>query len=617
MKNVVVGTAGHVDHGKTWLIKALTGTDTDRLTEEKRRGITIELGFTYMENDDLLDIGIIDVPGHEKFIKNMLAGAQGIDIVLLVIAADEGVMPQTIEHFDIIKSLGITKGIPVITKIDTVDDEMLSLVEDDVNTLLLGTFLEDSEIVKVSSKTMDNIDYLKDEILKISKTIENKNTNKKNFRMPIDRVFSIKGFGTVVTGTMIEGSLDAGDDVMLYPSMTKSKVRNIQVHDKDVGSASAGQRTAINLTNLKKKDIARGDVLAKADSLESSMLLDVSITLFKNTKRRLENNDRVHFYVGSREMMAKVVLIGTGEIRAGEKAYAQLRLEEAIALKRKDPFIIRFYSPLETFGGGLILNPVPKKHKRLREESLDAFKLLDSGSEASALLSVIEYGKSIFTELAFLRKLFGEGTDELLKELVNDKKVINFGEYLLSEDRAKKLGDKTTEIFNEYQVNNKMGLGMTSKELNSKISSKLKIDESKNIDSLITLLLNRQVLATYGNLINLPGHKVKVDQDKLDEILKFYEEQQFTISTSKHNKEYITYLEKNGDLIKLGINLYISKTNFDKAIEAFNKLSLKGGVPLGDFRDELNTSRKNALLILDAFDAKNITYNVENLRYLM
>ncbi|MBK5252942.1 MAG: selenocysteine-specific translation elongation factor [Peptostreptococcaceae bacterium] len=617
MKNVVVGTAGHVDHGKTWLIKALTGTDTDRLIEEKRRGITIELGFTYMPNDENLDIGIIDVPGHEKFIKNMLAGAQGIDIVLLVVAADEGVMPQTVEHFDIVKSLGITKGIPVITKIDSVDEEMLSLVEDDINTLIKGTFLEETEIIKVSSKTMENIDYLKQEILSKAKEIGNKNTDKKMFRMPIDRIFSIKGFGTVVTGTMIEGSLSTGDEIVLYPSMLKAKVRNLQVHDKDVNSASAGQRTAINLTNLKKEDISRGDVLAMPNAMETSMIVDVSITLFENTKRRLKNNDRIHFYVGSKEMIAKVVLIGTDEIRAGQKAYAQLRLEEEIALKRNDPFIIRFFSPLETFGGGLVLNPKPKKHKRQKEESIEAFKLLDSNSETEALLSLIEYGQSRFPELTSLKRIIGDGTDELLKELIDDKKVIFVGECVVSEDRLNNLSTKIVEIFKENQNNNTLSLGIKIKELNSKISNKLNIENSKVVDEIIKILISKKVIVTNDVYLNLPGHSVKVDQSKLDDVLKAIDDQKFSVNTTKDNKDYLIYLEKKGALIRLGNDLYISKSNFDKAIDLFRKLSQKGGVSLGDFRDELNTSRKNALLILDAFDAKNITYKVENLRYFV
>ena len=438
MNNVIIGISGHVDHGKTKLIEALTGIDTDRLSEEKQRGITIDLGFANLENDKDLDIGIIDVPGHEKFIKNMLSGIGGIDMVLLVVAADEGVMPQTKEHFNIVKGLGIKTGIIAITKSDLADDETIELVKLEIMDLVSGSFLEQAEVITTSVKTNDNIILLKKKLIDLASSTIQEDIKDNTFRMPVDRVFTIKGFGTVVTGTAISGRISIKDEMTIYPSLLPCKIRGLQVHSKEENNAYKGQRIALNISSIDKDKINRGDVIASKDSLNNSMLLDVKVELFEDTKRKLKNNDRVHLYIGSMELLAKVVLFNNESIIKGESSYAQLRLEEEIAVKRDDKFIIRFYSPLETFGFGKILNENPKKLKRLKEYNEEYFKLLD-GTYHDYIYALVKYGKNRYPKFD-----------------INDKRVtlLNNG-YVIDNDRYIKYKENANIILLDfYEKNN-------------------------------------------------------------------------------------------------------------------------------------------------------------------
>ena len=378
MKNVIIGTAGHIDHGKTTLIKALTGRETDTLEEEKRRGISINLGFTYFDLPSNKRAGIVDVPGHEKFIKNMLAGAAGIDIVLFVVASDEGVMPQTIEHLDILSFLNIKKGIIVLTKCDVVDNEFIELVKEDIREKTKGTFLENSEIVEVDSISKNGVSELIKKIDDISNELDDKNENSPA-RLNIDRVFSIKGFGTVVTGTLLEGKISIDDDLIIYPNKLKTKIRSIQVHGQDVKTAYAGQRTAINIANIKVEELKRGDVLASPNSLEESMMLDVKLSLVKHTNKNLKHWDRLRLYHGAREILCRVVPLDKDITKSGESCYAQLRLEESIVAKKLDSFVLRNYSPLETIGGGVIIDTKPKKHKKFDENVISSLKMKEKG----------------------------------------------------------------------------------------------------------------------------------------------------------------------------------------------------------------------------------------------
>ena len=344
MKNIIVGTAGHVDHGKTCLIKALTGTDTDRLKEEKKRGITIELGFASFPPKDDIHIGIMDVPGHEKFVKKMLAGIGGIDLVLFVVALDEGVMPQSREHFEIMKSLGIRKGILVFTKKDMVEEEWAQMVEEDTRQMVKGSFLEDAPSVMVSSYTGENIDALRELIFSMVKEGSTRQEEKELFRLPIDRVFTMEGFGTVITGTLLEGSVKVGDEIMIYPGEQIAKVRGIQNHNAAEETAFAGQRTAINLTGVKKEDINRGDVLAVKDGLPLSNRMDVKVRLFDDTRRQLKSHDHVHISYGSAQTVCKVVLLDRDILTSGEEGLAQLIFDQPVPVLHGDKYILLFYN---------------------------------------------------------------------------------------------------------------------------------------------------------------------------------------------------------------------------------------------------------------------------------
>lgn len=369
-RHIIIGTAGHIDHGKTWLVKALTGTDTDRLAEEKKRGITIENGFAFWKLPNGEEAGIIDVPGHEKFIKNMLAGAGGIHIAMLVIAADEGVMPQTREHLDILSLLGIRRGVVVITKGDL---EWKPGLREEIQMFVAGTFLEKAAVVVTSAVDERGIEDLRRILWQMcleetqGGDYAQRNASVNSFRLPIDRVFSLKGFGTIVTGTLLDGALDMDSSAMLYPKAQLVKVRGIQVHGQNVSRAFPGQRVAVNLAGIGKEEISRGEILAAADSMESTMMADVKLRLLKSGHWSLKSGARVHLYHGAAELICKVILLDREVMKPGEEAVVQLRMEQQTAMKAGDHFVIRFYSPVETIGGGVVENPNALKRKRRRK----------------------------------------------------------------------------------------------------------------------------------------------------------------------------------------------------------------------------------------------------------
>ncbi|WP_305781724.1 selenocysteine-specific translation elongation factor [Caloramator sp. E03] len=355
MQHIVIGTAGHIDHGKTTLIKALTGRDTDTLKEEKERGISINLGFTYFDLPSGKRAGIVDVPGHEKFIKNMLAGVGGIDVVLLVIAADEGVMPQTVEHVNILELLDIKRGIVVLTKKDLVDDEWIKMITEDIKKFLNSTFLKDAPIIPVSSVTGFGLDLLTKTIDDMTEKVEERDTVT-DFRLPIDRVFTISGFGTVVTGTLISGVIKEGDSCEIYTKGIKTKIRSIQVHENPVKEAFAGQRVAVNLASIKTDEVERGDVVSKIGAMENSLILDCRLKYLKDAPKSLKNRDRIRIYHGTSEILGRVIILDKEIVNPGDTALIQIRLEKSIAARRGDKYVIRSYSPMHTIGGEPYLN---------------------------------------------------------------------------------------------------------------------------------------------------------------------------------------------------------------------------------------------------------------------
>ncbi|HAF59763.1 MAG TPA: selenocysteine-specific translation elongation factor [Clostridiales bacterium UBA9856] len=635
MRNVIVGTAGHVDHGKTCLIRALTGTDTDRLKEEKKRGITIDLGFAEMPNPSGQQIGIIDVPGHERFVRNMLAGIGGIDLVLLVVAADEGVMPQTIEHFEILKMLDIKKGIVVITKMDLVDEDWLELVKDDVAATVKGTFLEGAPVVAVSSHTGENIDQLRALILEKVKDVSNRREDPSLLRIPIDRVFTMEGFGTVITGTLVEGSVRVGDEVQIYPGERIAKVRNLQVHGKAVDAAFAGQRTAVNLVNVKKDEIKRGDVLAAKGSLEQTRMLDVKIRMFDDAPRTLVNGSRLHLYYGSAEALCKAVLLDADALESGASGYAQLRMEEEVAVRKGDRFIIRFYSPVETIGGGVILDANPVKHKRFRKEVIDALKILEGGDEEAVLEQILRETSKLLPSKKDLTVRLGRTTEEVssgLMKLVSEGKAVSLSEdTYVHVEYTEKVRKATEDILAEYYGKNPISPGMQKGEFRKKLADKLHIADIKNIDLLLSHLVKKEQLRDLGNSVALPGHRVEYTPELLaliSRLEKRYLDAGFEIpeledciqdeKDKELAKQMMEAMSESGTLKKLTYQYYMHSSHWEEAMKRFrNHMEQHGKITLAEYRDLLNTSRKYAVLILEYLDQQKITKMVDDARILL
>ena len=628
MKNIIIGTAGHVDHGKTRLIKALSGIDTDRLEEEKKRGITIELGFAHIPNDAGYNIGVIDVPGHEKFIKNMLAGIGGIDFVLFVVAADEGIMPQTREHFEILRALGIDDGIIAVTKTDMVDEEWLEMLLEEVEDYFKGSFLEGRPVIPVSAATGENIDLLKEEIIRKCDRSNKRSEEKELFRLPVDRVFTMAGFGTVVTGTLVDGTVRSGDEVFIYPEGRKAKIRGIQTYGIETDTAVAGQRTAINLSGVSKEDIERGDVLAYRDAVVVTNMIDVRLNIFSSTDRIVLNNSRVHLYSGSDEVLCKVILLDRDAVTADEECFAQLRLEEPMALRRGDRFIIRFYSPIITIGGGIVLDALPAKHKRNRPEVLEGIELLSSGKISDIVL--MKAGERRFVK-----------QEELAHELgILDSEMEQIAGPLLAEDGADssdrncliRLRDRTVmssekyarvrasveKIINEYHEANPLDNGIPRQELLSRFRNLWFIDDDKLLQSVIRYLLDAGVIEDRGKSIALTGFRIEYtpgQQALKDKIAAMYRAADIEMIRT----EDVMAMDKDkgivnailGDLtdagliVKVNPSYYISSEGWDKAKAAV--LSFDGEFTLADYRDRLGTSRKYAVELLPAFDKAGIT----------
>lgn len=632
MKNIIIGTAGHVDHGKTCLIKALTGIETDRLKEEQKRGITIDIGFAYMHNPNGEKIGIIDVPGHEKFIKNMLAGVGGIDMVMLIISAEEGIMPQTKEHLGILSVLNTKKGIVVITKADLVEPDWLELTKEEIKESLKDTFLSDAPIQEVSAYTGQGIDELKEAIYQMVETCSEKDKLCANFRVPIDRVFTIDGFGTVITGTLIEGTVKVGDEAMIYPHETPTKIRNIQVHNQSVQTAVAGQRVAINLANIKKEQLTRGNVVAKKDSIHKTRMLDVNFTMIKDTDRSLKNGDRVHFYYGTAELLAKAVLLDKDSISSGESAYVQFRLEEEICLKPKDYIVARFYSPMETLGGGVVIDTNPKKHRRMKEDVLTALAVKQTGSDLQILEQIILEYSSALKSVDFIAVQYGKSkidTIQALQPLLAQQMIEKLTTSIyVHKNYIQSLDAKTKTMLQDYHKAYPLKDGMPKEEFRNKlITSK----ESAVADNIIAHLEKRQCIRATNSVVCLFDFQVTYDekQQKLKElILKKYEDSGFLVpeldeilKLDKNPltcKQIISQLVSDHTLVKLNAQSYMHHTFYKKAKEALLlHFATNEKITLAEYRDSLNISRKYTILLLDHFDEIKFTKNNNNERFLV
>lgn len=626
MKNVIIGTAGHIDHGKTTLIKALTGRETDTLAEEKKRGISINLGFTYFDLPSNKRAGIVDVPGHEKFIKNMLAGASGLDMVLLVVAADEGVMPQTVEHMDILTFLNIKKGMIVLTKSDTVEEDFRELVKEDIREKVKGTFLEDAEIIEVDSISKKGLDNLINKIDKMTDEIEDKNLETPA-RLNIDRVFSIKGFGTVVTGTLIEGKISIDDDLVIYPKELKTKIRSIQVHGEGVETAYAGQRTAINISNVKVEEINRGDVLASPHSLEEAMMLDVRLSVVKHTDAGLKHWDRLRLYHGTREILCRAVPLEVEEIMPGESGLVQLRLEESIVAKKGDKFVVRRYSPMETIGGGIVIDTNPRKHKRFDTNIIEALKIKEKGELSDILEAYLKNNSRNYPNIKEIMSYSGESEDNIkksLEKLIGQDKVICINNMYMHINQYNTLKEKAESELQAYHKKFRLRDGMLKEEVRSKVESKFK---TRDFDVLLDLFINNDLIKVNGNFVSLKKFNVIFNEkqtkikNEIEKILNnaglnnIYAIEDIT----NNKKEYEEVLESliGNTVVRIEDSYLMSSKVYNDAKEKLIKyLEENKEITLGDYRDLVNSSRKNCMIILEDFDRNKITKRVENKRVL-
>ena len=625
MKNIIVGTAGHIDHGKTTLIKALTGRNTDRWEEEQRRGITIDLGFTYFDLKNGDRVGIIDVPGHEKFINNMVAGVVGMDLVLLVVAADEGIMPQTREHMDILGLLGIKKSILVINKCDLVDEEWLELVEEEIQEELEGTFLEGAPVVKVSAATGQGLDELTDTIQQLmSDEVVAKDTQTIP-RLPIDRAFTLSGFGTIITGTLISGTITREDVLEMYPIGKECKIRNIQVHGQNQDKCYAGQRVAINLSNVKKKEIRRGCVLAPKNSMKNTDLLDVKLKVLEDSMRILTNHERLHLYTGTSEILCRAVLLDKEQIGPGEEGLVQLRLEEEIAVKRGDRFVVRFYSPMETIGGGIVLEPNPVRKKRFDAQAIEELKKKESGSLGDVIeLQIKEHGDTMIT-LAELAKVMAHSVDELkeyLEELEESGTIFVFpmkkDTYLWHRDSEFAVRQKIEETLQKYHSEHPYRYGMKKAEIHNTFLKKIK----PNIfDAYIERMTGENVYGRREEYLSLPGYEVPKDAmylqtEKLIEdtfekagydFVRF-SEIDFGKIPRQTAEDVVLMMIDEGKVLRINEEMFTMKHLMDEAKEKIqNHLKEENLITIAQVRDMFSTSRKSAKPILEYMDSIKVT----------
>ncbi len=633
MKQIILGTAGHIDHGKTSLIKAVTGINTDRLEEEKRRGITIELGFASLDLPGGNHIGIVDVPGHEKFVKNMVAGATGIDIVAMVIAADEGVMPQTREHLEICSLLGIKHGFVVLTKIDLVDEEWLELVMDDIKGFLQGTFLEDAPFIHVSSITGQGIPDFTAMLEKISEDIP-RHPPSGLFRLPADRVFTIKGFGTVITGTLASGQVSVGDTIMIYPSRITSKVRGLQVHNMSVSSAEAGMRTAINFQGLEKSSINRGDVVSTPDSLKPSYMLDVSLKFLDSNKKPAKNRTRVRFHTGTSELMGNLVLLENEELAPGEQTVAQLRLDTPVATVKDDRFVIRSYSPVRTIGGGYIINPIPRKHKGLKPQVINGLKsLIENTPESAISYHVNESGYQgvSHSELKIMTNIPDKQLNNTLSGLLSKKTITAVDKekkIYVHQKSSEKIRNKIIEALALYHEMNPLKTGMSKEELRSKFPY---LPGSKLFNLVLNRMIKEEAIASDENIVKLASHSVSLAMDqaqikeKLLDIYRkadlsppYFKEISKTLDIeASRAKDVLMLLVDEGIIIKAKEDLYFAKgavKNLQDRLVEF--LTANGEITTPQFKDMTGVSRKYVIPLIEYFDAGNITIRIGDIRKL-
>lgn len=626
MKHVVMGTSGHVDHGKTSLIHRLTGIDTDRLKEEKKRGMTIELGFAPLKMPDGKVVSVIDVPGHESLIKTMVAGASTIDFVLMVIAADEGIMPQTREHLQILSLLGVKKGIIAISKADLVDDEWLELVTAEIAESVSDTFLADAPVIPVSVRTGIGINDLRSAINVLANQVETVIPSL-FFRLPIDRVFTIAGYGTVITGTLMGGKINKGDAVQVLPSMKVARVRGIQVHGEQVESAAAGDRCALNLAGIEKEEISRGDYIVFPETLKPTRLLDASLTVVDELDT-LKHGQRVRIHLGTAEVMGKIRLIGKEEMLEGEQGYVQLRTEKPVVAVREDRFILRFYSPVRVIAGGRVLNHRVPNRPRFAERTMQVLTMEDQGQPEDLIsISLGKYPLSS-NEIALATFLPEITITETLEKLIKDKQLVSLPlvRKWLAADQYDKLATELSGMLAKYLRQYSFREGMDREEIRSRLFAAW---EAKDFNAFVDVLCMQEVIVQKNNLILDPHNNQKetlLGERITQEIQRIYHISETVPPSVKklagelscdENQiiERLNFLLREGILVGNNIDMLFLNGTIERIKQIIREmLDETGEITVADFRDRINGNRQSAIALLEYFDANGFTSRKENVR---
>ena len=630
MKHVVVGTAGHIDHGKTSLVRALTGIDTDRLPEEKARGITIDLGFAFLEESDGLTIEIVDVPGHERFVKNMLAGVGGIDLAMLVIAADEGVMPQTREHFAICSLLHIKAGLVVLTKTDLVEPDWLDLVRDDVATLVRGTFLDGAPVVPASAKTGQGLEALRATLASLARTVPDRGIDQLP-RLPIDRVFTVKGFGTVVTGTLTAGRLRGDDRVEVYPKGIQAKIRGLQTHGRPVDEARAGQRTAVNVQGLERAAIDRGDLIGLPGTLVSSVLVDGTLELLEDAPRPVKSRDRVRFHAGTSEIMARVLLIDRTELAPGETAHARFRLEAPLVALPGDRFVIRSYSPVVTIGGGTLLDVAPPRFKRKAPALVAHLALLEKGAPEEVLEEHVRNAGAAGMRTTALsgRVPFGPTQlREVLARLVTAGRLVAVDrDWSLHPESVDRVRGLIVTALGDFHRQQPLRPGMSREELRSRAGAV----EERVFAHVVGALEAAGVVKGERDKVRLAAHEVRlsVDQQRVvDQVEQDFlradaappsPEDALMRAGVRGDEEHDLFqtLIESRRLVRVKESLYFHASSLETIqTRVVDLLRDRKEIGPADIKDLLGISRKYAIPLLEHFDARGLTRRVGEKRVL-
>jgi selenocysteine-specific elongation factor len=612
----VIGTAGHIDHGKSALIQKLTGIDPDRLREEKQRGMTIDLGFAWLKLPGGNEVGIIDVPGHEKFIKNMLAGVGAIDLALMVIAANESVMPQTREHLDILNLLGIDKGIVVITKKDLVNEEMLALVRMEVEETVKDTFLQDAPVMEVSAVTGEGLDKLIETIESLLNTIEPAvNLNKP--RLFIDRVFSIAGAGTVVTGTLIGGELSVGEEVQILPTDLKARIRGLQMHKKKLEKIGPGSRTAVNLVNIAPDQLERGNIIVRPGWLIPTDRFDVRLQILKNAGKPLYHGSIVTLFTGSTETPAKLYLLDKEKVEPGESELAQFSVEMPVMVLKGDHYIIR--SSVDTIGGGTIIFPHAKRHRHNRKEIIRRLNMMESGNISDVIISFLEFKQPARLNRMLVEcNLIETEVKTALLVLTKEGRIVSIGQgesaLIYTTTGWENLVQKAQEIVKNYHKKYPARSGISKGELNSKLGF-----ESNS--PLLRRLFDDGILIEDAATVRIPSHKIEFTGKQMDEINNFMEQLNKNPYSPQVDieldKDIINQLIEQQKIIKVGDGVIFSRPAYDEMVDKIiQKIKANGKITLAEVRDIFETSRKYAKGLLEYLDEKKITRRVGDERVL-